>query len=68
MLEVIKETINNCTNDEFDVYYQKYIMQQQDSIIDKEIRSIYSSCGYNSINDLCESIGVLVEELSNYEK
>lgn len=64
MLETIKQAVEELPNETFGEYYQKYVMQSQDSIIQHDVS--FAGHQYHSLEDipqLMQGLNTLSEEL-----
>ncbi len=66
MLQIVKQCITDLPKSKFEDYYQQYVAQVQDEIIDRDIQRANKL--YNRIDDmpkLIEGLNVLTEELNH---
>ena len=64
MLETIKESIANLPSESFGEFYQKYIFDLEDEIIDHDISKANSAFkSIEDINEIVKGINRLTEEL-----
>lgn len=64
MLEVVKQTIENLPDKPFSVFYQQYIGDLEDKIIDHDVERASSTFrSIEDVTDIIRGINKLTEEL-----
>lgn len=63
MLSSIKDSLASLPEEDFGQFYQHFVMESQDKIIDSDLRVAYSHYSSNSLLGIISGLNELTEEL-----